>query len=276
MSNKSMPKISILSPLYNSTSFIGWAIQNIQSQTIQDFEMLTVDDGSTDDTKEVVRKFIEKDPRIKYFYKENGGAGSAVAEGLLHAHGEYIAFCDQDDWWLPEKLEKQIHFLEEHQDIDLVYSDAYIGDAHGALMRHTWMQTRKVVPCEGGYTECAKELFKRNFICAPLVVLVRKSALDKIGGIHTAYLGAYDYDVWFRLLECGSRFGYIAEPLAVWRSHTQNESRHIRKAKKMQLKILCAFLKRNPLFVLQHPLLVSVKMMRIFGAFLLNFNPYKR
>ncbi len=274
MSNKSMPKISILSPLYNSTSFIGWAIQNIQSQTIQDFEMLTVDDGSTDNTKEVVHKFIEKDPRIKYFYKENGGAGSAVAEGLLHAHGEYIAFCDQDDWWLPGKLVKQVEYLDNHKDIDLVYSDAYIGDENGNISDKTWMQTRRVTSCVGGYNECVVELFKRNFICAPLVVTIRKSALDAVGGINRKYTSAYDYDLWFRLLEHGSRFGYINEPLAVWRSHSQNESGNIRRAKKNQFLILTAFLKRNSKFIIKHPVLILSKYMRMFLGGLIKFNPY--
>jgi len=264
--------VSVITPLYNGKNYIENALRSVLAQTYKNIETIVVDDGSCDGGMDLVRNLGNA---IVFLSKNNGGAGSAIQFGLRHTHGKYIAFCDQDDWYLPEKLQKQVEYLEDHNDIDLVYSDAYIGDENDAITKYTWTQIRKVVPCEGGYKECVKELFKRNFICAPLVVMVRKSALDAIGGVREEYTGAYDYDVWFRLLKNGSRFGYINEPLAVWRSHSQNESRNIRKAKRIQTKILLDFLKQSPFFIVRHPMLVFIKMMRIIGAFVLNFNPYR-
>ena len=266
-------KVSAIIPVYNGEKFVHHAVTHIYNQNSFGLEIIVVDDGSHDNSADLLKEnFGDKIVLLK---KNNGGAGSAVSRGLGVATGEYIAFCDQDDWWLPNKLEKQVKYLDEHKDIDLVYSDAYIGTEDGQITQKTWMQRRGVFPCEGGYKECAASLFKRNFICAPLVVMVRRSALDAIGGIDGKYTSAYDYDLWFRLLESGSKFGYINEPLAVWRAHSQNESRNIRKAKKLQFLILTAFLERNPRFIIRHPASVLFKYLRMFLGDLVEFNPYR-
>ena len=103
--------------------------------------------------------------------------------GIKIANGEYIAFCDQDDWWLPGKLQKQIIYLKSHPETGMVYSDAYMGDEVGNILKRTWMQSRSVIPRFGGYDNCAAELFRRNFVCAPLVMLVRKKVFDAIGSL---------------------------------------------------------------------------------------------
>ena len=99
------PKVSVVIPTYNSSQFIVETLESVFAQTYKDYEIIVVDDGSTDNTKEVLQPYTS---RIKYIYKENGGPASARNVGIKSAQGEYIAFLDSDDRWLPEKLEKHI------------------------------------------------------------------------------------------------------------------------------------------------------------------------
>ena len=103
------PKVSIIIPTFNRGSFLDRTVKSIQSQTIKDWELLVVDDGSTDNTREIVENFIKNDNRIKYFYQKNCGCPSGPRNlGIEKACGEYVAFLDSDDEWLPTKLERQL------------------------------------------------------------------------------------------------------------------------------------------------------------------------
>lgn len=107
--------ISVITPTYNCASFIGETIESVQTQTYQQWEMIIVDDCSTDNTKETVNKYIEEDSRIKYFCLEkNSGAAVARTKAMELANGEYMAFLDSDDIWYKEKLEKQLAFMREN------------------------------------------------------------------------------------------------------------------------------------------------------------------
>ena len=107
--------VSIITPTYNCAKFIARTIDSVQAQTYQNWEMIIVDDRSKDNTKEIVEAYAEKDSRIKYFLlDENSGAAVARTTAMKRAQGAYMAFLDSDDIWLPEKLEKQIAFMEEN------------------------------------------------------------------------------------------------------------------------------------------------------------------
>lgn len=114
------PTFTVIVPTYNREYFLARTIDSILLQTFKDFELIIVDDGSTDHTKELIDSY--KDLRIVYFYKENGGQNSAVNVGLQKARGEYIAFCDSDDTWMPEKLEKCMQKYQEDEEIKVVYN----------------------------------------------------------------------------------------------------------------------------------------------------------
>lgn len=108
--------VSIITPCYNSARFIGETIESIQAQTYQNWEMIISDDCSTDNTREVIAPYMEQDSRIKYICNEkNSGAAITRNNALRIAKGGWIAFLDSDDLWLPEKLEKQIAFMEENE-----------------------------------------------------------------------------------------------------------------------------------------------------------------
>ena len=111
-------RVSILMTTWNRPQFLGQAIEGIRAQTFADWELIVADDGSTDNTKEVVAEWIRKDPRIKYVNPGHLGRIAKISNiGLGQAKGEYIAILDDDDWWAdPKKLEKQVGFLDKNRD----------------------------------------------------------------------------------------------------------------------------------------------------------------
>lgn len=115
-------KISIITPCYNAAPYIANTIQSVQNQTISDWEMIIVDDGSSDNSVEIIQKIIAQDSRIKLIQKENGGSASARNLALSIAQGEYIQFLDSDDTIDYKKLERQITLMEK-EDLDVSYSD---------------------------------------------------------------------------------------------------------------------------------------------------------
>jgi glycosyltransferase involved in cell wall biosynthesis len=122
--------VSVVVIAHNCAEYVGHAIQSVLDQTWTRLELIVVDDGSTDQTGDVVRRF--SDPRLTYVRQENKGVPAARNEGIRHARGEFIAFLDCDDWWLPAKIEKQVARAIGHPEIGLVYSRAIRVDATGA------------------------------------------------------------------------------------------------------------------------------------------------
>jgi len=117
-----MLKVSIIMPAYNRGYIISEALRGVSEQTFRDFELIVVDDGSTDDTAIVVEHF--SDARLRYVrHEKNKGCSGAYNTGLRHAQGEFVAFLDSDDLWKPRKLEKDIDFLERHAEADAVFTD---------------------------------------------------------------------------------------------------------------------------------------------------------
>lgn len=114
-----MAKVSVIIPTYNRAKYISRAIDSVLAQTYKDWELIIVDDGSTDNTREVVEPYL-KDKRIKYVWKQNGGVSSARNKGLDIATGEFVAFLDSDDFYMPEKLEKSLKVFTEYLDVVLV------------------------------------------------------------------------------------------------------------------------------------------------------------
>ena len=116
-----MPQVSIITPCYNASRFISQTIDSVLTQTFTDWEMIIVDDGSKDDSSDIVEKYVKKDSRIRLIQQPNGGSANARNHGIREATGRYIALLDADDLWLPQFLEKQIEFMKEKNAI-CVYS----------------------------------------------------------------------------------------------------------------------------------------------------------
>ncbi|PIZ44424.1 hypothetical protein COY31_02670, partial [Candidatus Wolfebacteria bacterium CG_4_10_14_0_2_um_filter_39_18] len=158
-----MKRVSIIIPAYNAASFIGDSVRSALTQTYPNKEIVVVDDGSTDDTRAILEEYI-KSGQIKYFYQENKGPAAARNLGIKNSSGEFIAFLDADDVWLPEKLKKQIDLFKNPK-VGLVYSDMeFFGDKF-PFKKYSEMT-------KGFYRgEAMRELIKRNFIPISSVVL---------------------------------------------------------------------------------------------------------
>ncbi|MCK4248925.1 MAG: glycosyltransferase family 2 protein, partial [Candidatus Omnitrophica bacterium] len=133
-------KVSVIIPVYNSEKFIRETIESVLNQTYYDFEIITVDDGSTDKSADIINSFNDK--RISYVYQKNQGISGARNTAISESKGEYIALLDHDDLWLPQKLEKQIPLLENNDKVGLVYSDCYNVDVDEKVIVRSFEQAK--------------------------------------------------------------------------------------------------------------------------------------
>jgi glycosyltransferase involved in cell wall biosynthesis len=203
---KRFPKVSVIIPTFNRALLIMRAIKSVLDQTYQDFEVIVVDDGSSDETQKVLRSL--KDERIRYFrHEKNLGASAARNTGIRAAKGSYIAFQDSDDIWLPEKLEAQMKVFEGAEPkLGLVYTGTWLiyGD------RKTYIPFSYGVQKEGNVH---RELLKSNFVCNPSVV-VRKECFEKVGMFDEALHRLQDWEFFIRLSRYYD-FKYVNKPLVV-------------------------------------------------------------
>lgn len=210
-----MPLISIIMNCYNGSKYLPQALDSVYQQTFKDYEIIFWDNQSTDNSGEIALRYGEP---LRYFRGEEflplGAARNAAIE---KASGKYIAFLDCDDIWLPEKLEKQVELLDSNKELGLVYSDTYVIDKNGNLIKSTYF--RSIKPFSGNVF---KELFLSNFIPI-LTVVVRRETLGKVGGFDPKYVIAEDYDLWLRIAE-HYPIDFIEQPLAKYRFHGESAS----------------------------------------------------
>ena len=184
------PIVSVVLPTYNCPHYVGQAIESMLAQTYANFELIVIDDGSRDETPEVVRNY--SDPRIRLITQSNRGLAGTLNRGIQLARGRYVARQDQDDFSFPERLARQVDFLDAHHACALVGTWAQIwreGETTGRVHAH---------PCDNAQLKF--ELLLNN----PFVhssVMIRKAALDRIGGycIDPARQPPEDYELWLRL-----------------------------------------------------------------------------
>lgn len=197
-----MPKVSVIIPAYNAEKFLERAIRSVLAQTFDDYEIIVVDDGSTDKTAEIAKSF----KKVRYFQQEHVYQAAARNKGITEARGEYIAFLDADDEWLPEKLEKQLAFMS-NKSLEISYTDSYYLSGDQKVMYSAIAK-----PYSGAIAE---ELLRNSFITTNTVIVARE-VLNKFGSLSTEpeYLGHEDYELWLRLALNGVGFGYLDKPLA--------------------------------------------------------------
>lgn len=212
MEIKKKADVSVVIPLYNGERFIKQAIESVLRQSFKDFEIIVVDDGSLNrEGEKIVRELQKKDRRIRYFRKENKGVSSARNFAIKKAKGKYIALLDQDDLWMPDKLEKQLELFKKSDKIGLVFSDAiYIRD-NG---KKFYSLFRKVSPKRGNVF---RNLLVRNFISSPTIV-VRRNVLDDVGFFDEDFKMIEDYDIALRIAY-EWEIDYFDKPLAMYRMH---------------------------------------------------------
>lgn len=184
-----MTKISVIIPTYNSAKYIKDTIESVLNQTYKDLEIIVVDDGSTDNTKDIVSKY-----QVKYIYQENKGPAAARNRGIKEAQGEYIAFLDSDDVWMVEKLEKQMAIFENS-----TYAMIYCDMSHKVNEKIVHKSYLKEKGYRGpGSGDIHERLLKENFIFTP-TVLVKKEVLKKTGYFDESYKICEDYKMWLTI-----------------------------------------------------------------------------
>lgn len=215
------PKVSVIIPVYNGEKYIAYAIESVLCQTYKNIEIIVVDDDSKDKTAEVVRNYQEtynqtdKQEGLTYIYQTNQGTAAARNKGIVNSTGEYIALLDYDDIWEPEKIELQVKYMIEHQEVGMVHSDAGFIDKNGNLIDDMKRPKGFTV-----YGRCFKELFIQNKIRTSTAV-IRSSCLDKIGLFDENIRHCEDLDLWLRLAREFS-IGYVDQILCHYRLHDSN------------------------------------------------------
>ena len=232
------PVVSVIIRTYNRALMLQKAIQSVLDQTFQDFEIIVVNNYSTDDTIEVVRSF--NDERIRIINIRNEGIiAKSHNVGLKESHGDYIAFLDDDDLWCPEKLELQVEYLRKRPQYYLVYSNAWRIDENcvrkGLLL--------KSESFKGG--EIFEEVVKTNFI-PQLTVLMKREVYENIGFFNEdpSLNPVDDYEYWLRVA-LHYKIGFVKEPLAMYRVHSGAMGIGINFAELAQ-KVLSSMLSGSP------------------------------
>lgn len=191
------PIISCLIPVYNSEPFLGAALQSIADQTVADFEVILVNDGSTDGSDATLADFAARDPRFKVFTKPNGGIVSALNHGLRHCTGTYVARMDGDDIALPDRFAFQIETFEKHPDAVAVGGHIQSVDANGNLIGIAGSPSRVARTDLGSFPPKVANVQHS-------AGTFRRDALEKIGGYRSTFPHAEDYDLYLRLAPFGS------------------------------------------------------------------------
>ncbi len=211
-----MPKVSVIIPAYNAMAYLPGTLFSLLQQTFGDFEAIVVNDGSTDITEDWVNNI--KDSRVKLVSQSNQGASAARNRGIAEAQGEYIAFLDADDLWLPTKLAQQVRILDENPEVGLVYTwVAYIDENSQPTGR-----VRKNY-AEGNIWQ---DLVQKNLIECGSVPMLRRTCLDTCG-VFDLNLGSFveDWDLWLRIA-AKYPFKVIQEPLVYYRQVPTGGSRN--------------------------------------------------
>lgn len=259
--------VSVIIPTYNRASLLSQAIRSVINQTYKNWQLLIIDDGSADDTRKVVEEFIRKDLRIRYFYQENKGQVCAMNLGIKNSKGDYIAFLDDDDEWLPEKLEKQIEKMKSDKLVGLVYTDAIILDGKTNSNKRS-----DIAKTQSGFIY--EDLLIRNFITASSV-LVRKEVFEKLGLFDESFIikitQIQDYDMWLRIAK-HYKIEYISEPLVKYRYVQKiNNWRKRNYAYRCLLYIYFKNLKSIRLHEINFLLILIFKISEFFLKFIVSY-----
>ncbi len=172
-----MRKVNVIIPVYNGERFIKEAVDSVLSQTFEDFEMIVVDDGSTDQTKEIINEVYKN---IIYKYQLNAGPSAARNMGIASGSSEYVAFLDHDDRWYPEKLAKQVAILDNDSTVGLVCGEVNnINEDGNLIKKKTWAERRRI---KSDLLGNVQSLLRRKFpVAVPSTMLVRRHLLEKVG-----------------------------------------------------------------------------------------------
>jgi glycosyltransferase involved in cell wall biosynthesis len=221
-----MPAVSIILPCYNAALTLDDTLESLAQQTLGDFELVAVDDGSSDTTLEILNRWAGRDRRFQVLSQSHGGVISATNTGLKACRAEYIARMDADDWSHPKRLALQAAFLDEHPEVAVVsclikvFSEGGVREGYQLYVQ--WLNS--LVSNE----DIRREMFVESPLANPSV-MVRTVWFEKMGG-YQENGWPEDYDLWLRMYLAGAVFAKVPEVLLEWRDHpdriTRTDSRY--------------------------------------------------
>jgi len=228
------PLVSVIMPAYNAELFIRESIESVIKQTYSNWELIIINDGSTDDTKSIVEEYVLRDHRIRLINQLNKRLGAARNTGFKNATGFLLAFLDSDDLWLPGKLEIQINYFRQNPQIDVLFSNGY-----------TFLENKKVkidyhLPNVQGIFS-GNEMYARLFIdneIPVLSVLMKSKWIEIVGLQDEVTKGSEDLDYWLKLAKANAQFCGIADKLFIYRVHDAGMSAQYLAQKFSTLNIL--------------------------------------
>lgn len=222
------PVVSVVIPAYNAAWCVGKAIDSVLAQDFRDFEVIVVNDGSTDETASVLAGYGET---IRVVNQVNGGLSNARNSGIREARGEFVAFLDADDWWLPGKLRQQVALMRQHPEVGFSSTTARVEDPEGNLV-NVW----SCAHWEGPFLA---HLFGSNADVAGSgsAVIARRKLFDRIGGFDETLRSLEDIDMWMRLAAV-SEYACLEEPLAVILKRPGSMSRNLEIMRAAAIRVM--------------------------------------
>ncbi|NJL55544.1 glycosyltransferase [bacterium] len=222
-----MPKVSIIIPVFNGEKTIAETIESVLCQTLQEFEVVAIDDGSQDRTVAILNQY--SDPRIEVFSFSNAGLAASRNRGIDRATGEYLTFLDADDLWTPDKVEAQYQALQNHPEAAVAYSWTDFIDEHGKALH------------PGSHVSVSGDVYAallvHNFIESGSNIMVRRAAFQTVGTYDETLKAAEDWDMSLRL---AARYSFVAVPApqVLYRQPTRSMSANITRQEKACLQVL--------------------------------------
>lgn len=208
-------RLSVIMPVHDGERYLGAAIRSVLDQTCGDFEMIAVDDGSTDRSREILAGY----PEITVLHQANAGQSAARNAGIARASSDLIALIDQDDRWHPDKIARQLAIMESHPEIGLLYSDVDTIDDRGRTLESRIIAAKKLRHPKRSLTDCLSE----DMFIIPSSVMLRRRVFQQAGGFDPALSGYEDDDLFLRMFSL-TRFEFCPDALAQWRMHSASSS----------------------------------------------------
>lgn len=221
------PVVSIVMPAYNVAWCVARAIDSVLAQSLREFELIVVNDGSTDDTRQVLQRYGDT---IKVIYQDNAGMSAARNAGIRAARGEYVAFLDADDWWLPDKLARQLELMRARPELGFCSTAARVENPDGEFLNDWQCPPLDTV-------NVLETLFSENAAIAGgcSAVMARKALFERVGLFDEGLRGFEDPDLWIRLAAV-SGYACVPAPLVVILRREQSVSRNLAAMRESALR----------------------------------------
>ncbi|PIT99532.1 MAG: hypothetical protein COT74_11070 [Bdellovibrionales bacterium CG10_big_fil_rev_8_21_14_0_10_45_34] len=241
------PLVSVIMPVYNSAKYVKKSINSVLEQSYQNIELIIVDDGSTDESAQIIKEL--RDPRVRYQYQENKGVqrlAETINAGLSKASGKYVTMMPSDDLWPNYRLSRQVPLMEANPEVVLCFGKQKLIDPEDNEIGETKPPRELERIRNSPRGQALHEMFVWNYIPQP-TVLIRKATLDKIGGyLQPSYLYAEDYPTHMELTKHGELL-FIPEYFALYRLHPNQMTRtHYLKMVETDVKFVREFYKSLP------------------------------